>query len=82
VNPVVLEALVSLNEDGHRRVEANAYFGHALCCLQGNPATLAAAPKDLIPKDQRYSGLITVRLLHAADNFSFGCAPALLHVWM
>jgi hypothetical protein len=75
-----MDALVSLNEDGHRRVEANAYFGHALCCLQGNPTILAAAPKDLIPEDQTYSGLVTVGLLHASDNFSFGCAPVLLHV--
>jgi hypothetical protein len=75
-----MDALVSLNEDGHRVVEANAYFGHALCCLQGNSAILAAAPKDLIPVDQMYSGLIPVRLLRAADNFSFGCAPVLLRV--
>jgi hypothetical protein len=74
INPVVERTMAKLSEPGRAHV-ADAFCERAARELHGNPVLVASAPAGLLAQGQVWAGLVKVRLLHAADNFSYKCVP-------
>jgi hypothetical protein len=74
ITPVVEWAVAKLSKPD-RTQEAERFFARAKNALQDNPELVASAPSELLPEGCAWAGLVKVRLLHAADNFSYKYAP-------
>jgi hypothetical protein len=72
INPVVERTMSKLSEPSWAQL-AEAFCERATRELHGNLDLVASAPAGLLAQGQVWASLVRVRLLHAADNFSYKC---------